>query len=107
MENTTENIMDVHEIESTMYLFMQFLWKEQKTKSYFQLNRVMHNAMLLALDAGLQFIENDVKNIYYSFFGERWFGTVNGKIGEEFYERAKTMDNETAIKSFEHFYSNL
>lgn len=93
------------ESKSTAYQLLQFVWRNERTKSLITLNHVMQDALHLAISAKLQFDKSDFSEILKNFRGGHWFGVnSNGKgSGERFYSSASRIGNTPACISYESF----
>lgn len=93
------------ETKSNAYELMQFVWRNEETKSYVKLNSIMKDALNLAIEAKLIFEISDFSEIKKNFRGGYWFGVnANGKgQGEMFYSTAARTGNISACKSYEEF----
>ncbi len=87
---------DDDEPKSPAYQLIQIVWQKTAFKSWIRLNHTMQEALSLALQAGLSFNLDDIKTIYNTMRGGRWFGDV-----EWIYKAAIDWGNLDAARSFE------
>lgn len=94
------------EAKSKALELIEFVWKNEKTKSYLGVNTLMRNSVELAINALFEFAKDDLSTMYKMFRGGYWFGVnSNGKgMGEGFYSSACLVGNITACQSYEAFY---
>jgi len=100
--NTNESVMEENK-KSIAYEFVNYAWKNENTDSYLRINNLMRTALNLAIEANMEFHEDDFSTILNKMSGGYWFGcNSNGKgKGESFYSNAINSRNTSAIKSYE------
>lgn len=93
--------------KSKAFELIEFIWNNERTDSYLQVNVAMYNAVRLAIISKMGFNKDDFKAIYTKFRGGYWFGVnTNGKgMGEGFYSEAVISGNISACQSYEAFYN--
>ena len=93
------------EEKGTAYQLIKFVWENEKTNSYSRINRLMYEAVLLAISGNFTFNDDDFSDISKNMSGGYWFGAnSNGKgMGEGFYSQAISYNNTSAIKSYEKY----
>lgn len=93
--------------ESGALQLVRLVWdhnREGTGHSWQRLNGSMHEAVRLAIHAGMKFDEGDFNAMYEQFRGQYWFGSGDGSaMGEHFYTLAVEMDDVSACQSFEHY----
>ena len=91
--------------KSTAYTFVEYAWNKENTDSFLRINNLMRKALDLAIEANMEFHEDDISTILNKMSGGYWFGcNSNGKgIGESFYSNAINSRNTSAIKSYENW----
>ena len=86
---------------SPAYQLVDHVWKHKlgaTGHSWQRINAAMHQALSLAISAGLVFHENDVIDIYANMRGTYWF---NAGGAENFYPLAVNSQNYSACKAIE------
>ncbi len=86
---------------SPAFQLLRHVWQHSLVEtghSWERLNRSMRGAMQLAIDAGLQFNQEDFGKMYKEFRGGYWFGETGG---EGFYALAVQAGNLSAAQAFE------
>ena len=89
--------------QSPAYTLMAHVWEhsqEATGHSWERLNHAMHDALRLAINAGLTFSLDDFGTIMADFSGSRWI--LDGG-GEWCYSMAVRTGNLSAAKAFEHW----
>ena len=74
---------------------MQYVWLNASSRSWRRLNVTLHNAMRVAIGAGMHFDPEDMATIYKTMRGWHWFN------GEYLYEAAVKYNNRSACISYE------
>lgn len=92
--------------KSDAYQLVELVWTKENTNSYLRLNTLMFDAVCLAIQANMAFDSECLIKIKEKFRGEYWFGAnTNGKgMGEGFYSRAVSHNNNSACKAYETLY---
>jgi hypothetical protein len=91
---------------SKAFELLQFIWDNEKTSSCTRRNRLMQDALNVAIGAQLKFGKNDLTNIIVSLEGGGWLDdNINGNgMGERFYRLACVTGNISFAQSYESFY---
>lgn len=91
------------EKKSPAYILMEYVWRNERTKSFKMLNDIMSQTLEIAIKSGMEFYPDDFKMFSKKMSSGYWIGTsYNGKTqGERFYEKAIRYSNSSAYKSFE------
>jgi len=91
--------------QSSARKLIKLVWEHNREATGFswqRLNSSMHQAVMLAINAGMQFSLNDFSEIYKEMRGHYWFGPDNAHSqGEYFYSTAVKTGNLSACQSFE------
>lgn len=86
--------------QSDAYTFVQFIWQHAQTAtghSWTRFNGALHQALELAITAGLKFEVTDITAMNRNMRGSYWMGGT-----ERFYATAIKYANESACKACEH-----
>ena len=86
---------------SPAYQLLHHVWRHclaETGHSWERLNRSMRDAMQLAINAGIEFDQNDFTKRCNDFRGGYWFGETGG---EGFYSLAVQTGNLSAAQAFE------
>lgn len=90
--------------ESTALVLVRHVWdnyQEATAHSWRRLNAAMHDAVSLAIRAGLQFATPDFATMFADMRGDYWFGYGPEQRGEGLYKIAVEYANLSACVSFE------
>lgn len=90
--------------ESTAMRLIRLVWdhnREGTGFSWTRLNGSMHQAVVLAISAGLKFNPGDFTEIAQTMRIGYWSGNDRHMCGERFYSEAVKYDHPTAYQSFE------